>query len=507
MDTDTGSDGANMIDRAARKARMASLQAELDALKALEDADEARIKAQKDAEKATLIREQLALSTKRKQQGLSASAPCGNGADLGWPNYCRKDKPMLILRSQITDFLSELGVPVEMVSLCSWGTLTNIYGALMLGLHESGLIQGIDERLDKSYFTLHKSMRSVFTYVEWQAPALVDRIREEASNGYKRLLGGKYLATVTLATSPTSHTPGPIISKRKDRSRLKPVAMKAPHRRVSCEAPSSSGSTIHSDSSHVRQETEAATVEPAVASSVATESSVPAVDRPSVSLEETAEKPREGSSNPRAVGAEAINSSSDLRGEVLRIARVTETKEVVEKWISNATKRGLDATSRVDYNVLRFSLREKLKQAGLPKLKEQQEWAYARQVMDLILPAQRRAGHYKSHSTDRPDKRARQSTAQSPPAGKARRARQSTAQPPPTGYFKRPKKKKKLLQNNNSASHSSASSSAPAAVQRAPVSQDGVNSQRRNRSWKRSPYQRGDPSPHKGSSSSSWKRK
>ena len=507
MDTDTGSDGANMIDRAARKARMASLQAELDALKALEDADEARIKAQKDAEKATLIREQLALSTKRKQQGLSASAPCGNGADLGWPNYCRKDKPMLILRSQITDFLSELGVPVEMVSLCSWGTLTNIYGALMLGLHESGLIQGIDERLDKSYFTLHKSMRSVFTYVEWQAPALVDRIREEASNGYKRLLGGKYLATVTLATSPTSHTPGPIISKRKDRSRLKPVAMKAPHRRVSCEAPSSSGSTIHSDSSHVRQETEAATVEPAVASSVATESSVQAVDRPSVSLEETAETPREGSSNPRAVGAEAINSSSDLRGEVLRIARVTETKNVVEKWISNATKRGLDATSRVDYNVLRFSLREKLKQAGLPKLKEQQEWAYARQVMDLILPAQRRAGHYKPHFTDRPGKRARQSTAQSPPAGKARRARQSTAQPSPTGYFKRPKKKKKLQQNNNTASHSSASSSAPAAAQRAPVSQAGDNSQGRNRSWKRSPYQRGDPSPHKGSSSSSWKRK
>ena len=37
-----------------------------------------------------------------------------------------------------------------------------------------------------------------------------------------------------------------------------------------------------------------------------------------------------------------------------------------------------------------------------------------------------------------PGKRARQSTAQSPPAGKARRARQSTAQPTPTGYFKRP---------------------------------------------------------------------
>ena len=180
---------------------------------------------------------------------------------------------------------------------------------------------------------------------------------------------------------------------------------------------------------------------------------------------------------------------------------------MVEKWISNATKRGLDATSRVDYNVLRFSLREKLKQAGLPKLKEQQEWAYARQVMDLILPAQRRAGHYKPHIAGMPGKRARQSTAQSPPADKARRARQSTAQPSPTGYFKRPKKKKKLQQNNNTASHSSASSSAPAAAQRAPVSQVGDNSQGRNRSWKRSPYQRGDPSPHKGSSSSSWKRK
>ena len=118
---------------------------------------------------------------------------------------------------------------------------------------------------------------------------------------------------------------------------------------------------------------------------------------------------------------------------------------------------------------------------------------------DFIIPGM--------NSNERPGKRARQSTAQSPPAGKARRARQSTAQPSPTGYFKRPKKKKKLQQNNNTASHSSASSSAPAAVQRAPVSQAGDNSQGRNRHWKRSPYQRGDPSPHKGSSSSSWKRK
>ena len=504
MEVDSGSDGANKMDLAACKARMASLRAELHDLEALVEAEEARIKAENDAAKAVLIREQIALSTKRKQQGLSAK-DSWNGADQSWPNYNRKDKPMVILRSQILSFLSELGVPVEMASLCSWGTLSNVYGALMVGLHGAELIHGIDERLDPAYFTMQQSMRSVFTYVEWQVPAMVDRIREEASKGYKLLLGGKYLASVTLATSPTSHTPASQIPKKKARQRLKPSAMKAPHRRVVCKAPSSTGSTIQSDSSHVRQETEAPLVEPAVATSEATESSVPAVDRPSVSLEEAVEKPGEGSANPGAVGTEADNSRSDLRGEELRIARVTETKLVVDKWIANATKKGLEAYSKVDYNVLRFSLREKLKQAGLPILRPEREWAYARQVMDLILPAQRRAGHYKQPPAEKLAKRARQSTAQPTPSGKASRARQSTAQPKPPGKAKWwPKKKRR--QNNNTASHNTTSSSAPAAVQRAPVSQDEANSQGRNRSWTRSSHQRGTPSPHKGSSSSSRKK-
>ena len=66
-----------------------------------------------------------------------------------------------------------------------------------------------------------------------------------------------------------------------------------------------------------------------------------------MSLGETAEMPREGSSNPRAVGADANNSSSDLRGEVLRIARVTETKNVIEKWIANQPKRGWMRTAEL----------------------------------------------------------------------------------------------------------------------------------------------------------------
>jgi hypothetical protein len=174
------------------------------------------------------------------------------------------------------------------------------------------------------------------------------------------------------------------------------------------------------------------------------------------------------------------------------MARVAETKRVAEKWVTDTTKQGLEANCRYDYDYLRSSLREKLRQAELPLVKCAQEWAYARQVMDVILPAMRRAGHYKA--TQEKVSRARQSTAQT-------RARQSTAQPSTSGKAK----KKRKLQKNNSASHGSTSASRPADSQRASVGQDRDNPQRGPRHWKRSQYKRGAPSPHKGSSSSERK--
>ena len=49
----------------------------------------------------------------------------------------------------------------------------------MVGLYDAGLIIGIDERLERGYFSLSKNMRQVLDYIQWQAPALVNRLKEE----------------------------------------------------------------------------------------------------------------------------------------------------------------------------------------------------------------------------------------------------------------------------------------------------------------------------------------
>ena len=494
MDTDGSSNGANMANPSARKARMAVLRTELHSLEALDKEEDAKVDAEKKAAKAVQYRQQMALSDKRKSEGLAASGPYV-GSDQSWPNYNRKDKLMPILRGQSIDFLSEMGVPVEMASMCSWGTLSNVYGSLMIGLYGAGVLPGIDERLDRGFFTLSKSMLQVMDYVSWQVPAMVDRLREEMGKGYKTLLGGKYLSSVTLVTSPTAQTPGPLIptSGKKRRSKLKPSALKASHRRDNRKAPSSGGNKTSTSSNPTRIEPVVPPVEPAVGTIEPTESAVPVVDRPCVDLSEATEKPGESLSYSRAVEAGASYSSSDLRADELRIAREAEREKIVGNWISTMTEIGMSGASRIDFTILRLSLREKLRKAGCDPLRSGQEWAYARRVMDSVLPAQRRTGHYKQiPKKQNSGRQARQSTAKPAQASKA-------------AAFKKGKQKKKV-QNIASFKSSTSPSSHPAVSQRALEDQEGYSLQGRPRNWTRGPYKRGAPSPHKGSSSSQRKK-
>ena len=153
------------------------------------------------------------------------------------------------------------------------------------------------------------------------------------------------------------------------------------------------------------------------------------------------------------------------------------------------TKIGTAGTTRLDFTILRLSLKEVLRKAGCSPLRSSQEWAYARKVMDSVLPAQRRTGHYKQI----PKKQ-----------NSSRQARQSTAKPAQASKAAANKKgkKKQKVQNTASFQSSTSPSSHPADSQRAPGGQEGFNPQGRPRNWTRAPYKRGAPSPHKGSSSS-----
>ena len=156
----------------------------------------------------------------------------------------------------------------------------------------------------------------------------------------------------------------------------------------------------------------------------------------------------------------------------------------------------MSGTSRLDFTILRLSLKEKLRKAGCIPLRSSQEWAYARQVMDSVLPTQRRTGHYKPiPQKQNSGRQARQSTAKPAQASKVAASRKGN-------------KQKKKVQNNNHASFQSSTSppSHPAGSQRALVDQDGFSPQGRPRNWTRGPYKRGAPSPHKGSSSSQRKK-
>ena len=490
MDTGSSSNGANMTDPSARKARMAALRAELHSLESLEKEEKARDDAIKSAAKAELYRQQIALHQKRKSEGLTSSVPFV-ASDQGWPNYNRKDKLMPILRGQCISFLSEMGIPVGMASRCSWGTLCNVYGALMIGLYGASVIHGIDERLDRGFFSLSKSMLQVIDYVSWQVPAMVDGIKEEVGRGYKTLLGGKYLSSVTLATSPTAQTPGPLIPKKKG-SKLKPSAMKASHRRGNRKVPSSGGNKSSTGTNHVRIEPVVPLVEPATGTIEPMESSVPVVDRSGVDLSEATEMPGASPSYSRAVEAGASYSSSDLRGKELRIAREAEREKCVGKWVTTMTEIGMSGTSRLDFTILRLSLKEKLKKAGCSPLRHSQEWAYARKVMDAVLPFQRRTGHYKQiPRLQNSGKQARQSTAKQTQASRVA-ANQNGG--------------KKKAQNIAANKSSTSPPSHPADSQRALADQEGYSQQGRPRNWSRGPYKRGAPSPHKGSSSSQRKR-
>ena len=137
---------------------MASLKAELRALLSREREEVAKAKAERQAANAELTKKQMAIFHARQLDGLTQSGSGNYKVEPLWPNYNRKDKRMIIRKSEIYEFLSELGVPVELSEKCSWGTLTNVYGALMIGLYGAGWIDGIDQSLDRGFFSLNKRM-------------------------------------------------------------------------------------------------------------------------------------------------------------------------------------------------------------------------------------------------------------------------------------------------------------------------------------------------------------
>ena len=149
--------------------------------------------------------------------------------------------------------------------------------------------------------------------------------------------------------------------------------------------------------------------------------------------------------------------------------------------------------------MLRDSLRETIKQARCAPLRPDQEWGFARRVMDVILPHLRRAGHYKNLKVT---KKVRRSTAESATSSSKTASSSNST--------------KKLEKNNNSRkgyyTSGSKSTSTPSSKipvkQRAPAAQDvGYKQQGSSNRWRREPYSRdGKPSPGKGSSSSNRKK-
>ena len=203
MEVEAGrSNGANMEDSSIRAARMAALRAELRALQTLDREEAAKAKAEKRAANAELVRKQIAVFHQRQTEGLAHRGKSDYKVDPEWPNYNRKDRRLVIRKTELHSFFLDLGVPVELSSKLSWGSLSNVYGALMVGLFGAGWLDGIDQRLDKDYFHLCKSMRQVHSYIEYVAPALVDGMKEARKSGYASLLGGKYLTRRHLVSLP-----------------------------------------------------------------------------------------------------------------------------------------------------------------------------------------------------------------------------------------------------------------------------------------------------------------
>ena len=238
-------------------------------------------------------------------------------------------------------------------------------------------------------------------------------------------------------------------------------------------------------------------VEPAISTSEEIESPVPDADSPPGGLEEATEKTGDNSTVSSADGARASYSSLDLRDDQDRQARDSRRGTVAETWVSEQVKLGLEATSKVDYTMLRESLRETIRQARCAPLRSNQEWTFARRVMDAILPHLRRAGYYRNPKVTK----VRRSTAES--------AKSSSKTASSSNSSKKPEKNnnsRKGYSTSGSKTTSTPSSKIPA-KQRPPAAQGvGFKQQGYYNRWRREPYSRGDPSPSEGSSSSNRKR-
>ena len=80
-----------------------------------------------------------------------------------------------------------------------------------------------------------------------------------------------------------------------------------------------------------------------------------------------------------------------MRGklELEHNAKEEENKHcVVQKWIKDMTKIGMAANAKLNYTILRTSLKARLIEAKCTPLRPHAIWLYARQIMDSVLPVQ-----------------------------------------------------------------------------------------------------------------------
>jgi hypothetical protein len=495
--SDVANKPQNQVDHSAIRARIAEIKTELKALQAVESARVAKEKAAKRAEKKKVFMEHIALANSRKTAGLRPVTPVP--AEMaGWPDYCRKDKRMLITRKHIARFFDEVGFPPHFAVDGSWGTLTNIYAAILLGLYGSGVIAGIDARLDRSFFSLSKSMRQVMDYLSWQVPALAQWLQEDYDGRFMSLLRNppsKYLASVSLVTAPTAATPEPILTRKKDRSgRYGASAKKADLGRRRSNASSSKGDTVTADTGIAWPKSVAPLVETVedttspAAESMETDHSP--VEQEEVSKSSEA-KTGEGTARPSAVGAKesaagAAYKSVDKRGEMDLFAREMEKSHCTAKnWVLDMVQVGVEAQSKLHYTILRASLKSRLEKERCLPLRPHMVWSYAREVMENILPSQRDAGHYKPLNNNRTAQRKNKPSSVRQSATHSARVAQPTSAP-------------RSGQQGRDRQH------------RVTEDQDGFQKQGRPRKHQANPRKQHTrpqgPSPRKGSSSSARRR-